>query len=193
MPKIDLKKNKMEVSKDDPKLEKRDKLFYDEIMTNFNNHSNNHSNHINANNNEEVEVRGENRNTFKKKVSLIKEITAEVFSNSTMHGLSRIIKAKSWIIKLIWAVFLITSIFCFVSYSIESLYDFLDFKVTTEIRTIYETPTIFPTVTFCNSKLILVYLLKSTNLVRKTLIIIKRLFSGPSGVSFYTIHKIKII
>jgi hypothetical protein len=69
-----------------------------------------------------------------KKFALLKEITAEVFSNSTMHGLSRIIKAKSWIIKLIWITFLISSIAWFVSYSIESLYDFWAYKVTTEIR-----------------------------------------------------------
>jgi len=92
----------------------------------------------------------ESRN--EKKFALLKEITAEVFSNSTMHGLSRIIKAKSWIIKLIWISFLISSIGWFVSYSIESLYDFWAYKVTTEIRTIYETPTIFPTITICNSR-----------------------------------------
>jgi hypothetical protein len=88
-----------------------------------------------------------------KKLALLKEITAEVFSNSTMHGLSRIITAKSWIIKFIWITFLISSIGWFVSYSIQSLYDFWAYKVTTEIRTIYETPTIFPTITICNSRL----------------------------------------
>jgi hypothetical protein len=142
----------MEMAKDDPRADKREKIFYDEIKTNFN-QTNNHNSHVSTNNNQEDEERVEKRNMFHKKVSLIKEITAEVFSNSTMHGLSRIIKTKSWIIKLIWGLFLITSICCFMSYSIESLYDFLDYKVTTEIRTIYETPTVFPTVVFCNSRL----------------------------------------
>ena len=88
-----------------------------------------------------------------KKIFLLKEVTEDVLSNSTMHGLSRIIKAKSWIIKFIWIVFLVSSICWFISYSIESLYDYLDYKVTTEIRTIYETPTIFPTVTICNKNM----------------------------------------
>ena len=145
----------MEPVKDEPLKDRRNKLIYEEIMTTLN-QTNNFSNHVNVNCSEENGE--ERRNIFQKKISLVKEITAEVFSNSTMHGLSRIIKAKSWIIKLIWAAFLVTSICCFVSYSIESLYDFLDFKVTTEIRTIYETPTIFPTVVFCNSKFLFLFL-----------------------------------
>ena len=87
----------------------------------------------------------------KQNFALLNEITTEVFSNSTMHGLSRIIKAKSWIIKFIWIVFLLTSTGCFINYS--SMYVFFDYKVTTEIRTIYETPTIFPTVVICNKNI----------------------------------------
>ena len=92
-------------------------------------------------------------NSCSKSFTLLKEITNDVFSTSTMHGLSRIIKTKNWIIKIIWLIFLLTSIGAFINYSIESLYDFLDYKVTTEIRTIYETPTIFPTVTICNKNM----------------------------------------
>ena len=130
-------------------------------QTHQHHHPHNHAN-INAN---KTELDFEESNLYEttasisktdqkqEKFALIKEITTEVFSNSTMHGLSRIIKAKSWIIKIIWITFLLTSIGSFVNYSIESLYDFLDYKVTTEIRTIYETPTIFPTVTICNKNM----------------------------------------
>ena len=69
-----------------------------------------------------------------KKFDLLKEITADVFSNSTMHGLSRIIKAKNWIIKLIWITFLLSSIGWFVSYTIDSLYDFWAYKVRVSIN-----------------------------------------------------------
>jgi hypothetical protein len=69
-----------------------------------------------------------------KKISMLRETTVEVFSNSTMHGLPQIIKAKSWIIKLIWLTFISISIGSFTSYSVESLYDFWAYKVSTEIR-----------------------------------------------------------
>jgi len=69
-----------------------------------------------------------------KKISMLRETAVEVFSNSTMHGLPQIIKAKSWIIRLIWLTFVLISIGSLISYSIESLYDFWEYKVSTEIR-----------------------------------------------------------
>ena len=81
---------------------------------------------------------------------LLKKIIRDVLSNSTMHGLPNVIMSQSWSLKVMWFVFLFTSIGLFVKFSHKSISDFLDYEVTTKIRRIYETPTIFPTVSICN-------------------------------------------
>ena len=85
-----------------------------------------------------------------KNLILFKEMVKEVLSESTMHGLSKTIKSKSWTLKLMWLVTLTLSICFFTKLSANSVSNFLSYEVTTKIRRVYESPTIFPTVTICN-------------------------------------------
>lgn len=78
------------------------------------------------------------------------KIILEVLSDSTMHGLSNVINSSSVILKAMWFLFLITSLGCFTKFSVNSVANFLDHEVTTKIRRVYESPTIFPTVSICN-------------------------------------------
>jgi len=85
------------------------------------------------------------------KKSLIKQVIVEVFSKSTMHGVSRIFqKFQIFQIKFIWIIFLIASSSIFTTISLKSVFNFKKHDVTTKVRTIYERPTIFPTITICN-------------------------------------------
>ena len=84
-----------------------------------------------------------------KNILLFKEIVHDVLAESTMHGLSKAIKAKHWLLKVTWLAFLVTSMTFFGKFSLNSCANFLDYEVTTKIRRIYESPTIFPTVSIC--------------------------------------------
>ena len=74
----------------------------------------------------------------------------EILSRSTMHGLPRVINSKMLVLKFSWLFFLITSVFLFGKFSYDSIFNYLEYEVTTKIRKIHESPTIFPTVTICN-------------------------------------------
>ena len=82
--------------------------------------------------------------------SVFKEIVIDVWGTSTMHGLSKVIKSKSWSLKIMWLLCLFIGIGSFAKFSLNSVSDFLDYEVTTKIRRIYETPTIYPTISICN-------------------------------------------
>jgi len=89
------------------------------------------------------------KNKRLKNVFLFKEIVHDVLAESTMHGLSKAIKAKHWLLKVTWLAFLATSMGFFAKFSLNSCSNFFDYEVTTKIRRIYESPTIFPTVSIC--------------------------------------------
>ena len=77
---------------------------------------------------------------------LIKQIIFEVFSKSTMHGVAKIYNSKNSSIKCMWIIFLFTNISLFTTMALLSLFNYKKYDVTTKIRTIYERPTLFPTV-----------------------------------------------
>jgi hypothetical protein len=77
-------------------------------------------------------------------------IIQEVLSDSTMHGLPNVINSQSLVLKLMWLAFLIASIGFFTKFSYNSVANFLNYEVTTKIRRVYESPTVFPTISICN-------------------------------------------
>lgn len=85
-----------------------------------------------------------------KTMSLVKNIIIEVFSKSTMHGVSKIFQSKVFYLKIMWILFLLISILFFGVMSLFSRLDYIRFEVTTKIRTVYERPTFFPTVRMDN-------------------------------------------
>jgi hypothetical protein len=86
-------------------------------------------------------------NSRKRNVSLVKKIIIEVFSKSTTHGVQKIIQSKVLILRIMWILFLFLSSLLFGTMTLFSKLDYSKFEVTTKIRTIYERPTLFPTVT----------------------------------------------
>jgi hypothetical protein len=82
----------------------------------------------------------------RKNISLVKKIIIEVFSKSTTHGLAKIFQSKVLILRIMWILFLFLSSLLFGTMTLFSKLDYSKFEVTTKIRTIYERPTLFPTV-----------------------------------------------
>lgn len=69
--------------------------------------------------------------------------------NSTIHGLSNLLKARNLITKSIWTLFLVLSLIsCFYMISIKVLH-YLDYPVISNIAEISEKSPEFPTVTVC--------------------------------------------
>lgn len=90
-------------------------------------------------------------NSFTKKgnnstLALIRKIIFEVFSKSTMHGVAKIFNTKNYLVKFMWTIFLLVCLGLFAHMAILSLLNYSRHDVTTKIRTIYERPTLFPTV-----------------------------------------------
>ncbi len=84
----------------------------------------------------------------RKNISLVKKIIIEVFSKSTTwHGVQKIFQSKVLILRIMWILFLFLSSLLFGTMTLFSKLDYSKFEVTTKIRTIYERPTLFPTVT----------------------------------------------
>jgi hypothetical protein len=66
------------------------------------------------------------------------------------HALLEVFNSKHYIIKIHLTVFLLIS-YALASYmTIELVINYFNYGVTTSIRTIYETPAVFPQITFCN-------------------------------------------
>lgn len=82
-----------------------------------------------------------------------KEAFIEVFSASSIHGIPNIIRTKRLKIKIIWALFFLSS-FSLCSYLvIQSIFDYLQFEVITKIRKIKDFPNKFPQIIICNSNI----------------------------------------
>ena len=92
---------------------------------------------------------------LKQNIKLIKSQTAMVLADSTMHGVSRIVKAEIYPLRIMWIVFWLTCIGLFITYSVKSIYDYYAFEVTTKIRKNFEVPTIFPRITICNKNMVI--------------------------------------
>ena len=85
-------------------------------------------------------------------MSEIKNILKELFGDSTIHAVPRIIKSKRVFIKILWSISLLVSTsYCFYLI-INSILSYLDFNnnIITRIEKISETPSLFPQVMICN-------------------------------------------
>ncbi len=80
----------------------------------------------------------------------LKEPLHKLVNDSTSHGIPRIIKSKTWCIRLMWIMcFLSSLIYC--GYIIKiTVTDYLDYDFITSIEKYNEIPAMFPTVTLCN-------------------------------------------
>jgi hypothetical protein len=84
----------------------------------------------------------------------VKEIIKETMLDSTGHGFPNLISNKRWSFRIMWLLCMLGA-FCGCAYLLtKSIKDFLEFEVVTSIRKVGETPALFPTVTLCNTNMI---------------------------------------
>jgi hypothetical protein len=81
----------------------------------------------------------------------IKHLLNTVLYNSLAQAIIKIIQTPHWILKLFLFIFVIVSSGLASYMVINSILTYLSYNVVTTSRTIYETPTEFPAITFCNS------------------------------------------
>ena len=78
------------------------------------------------------------------------EIVLETIGDSKTHGVSNIIKAKSYILKFIWLVCLLASAGYCMYELVMAVMAYLQYGVILSTTPIYEAPTVFPAVDICN-------------------------------------------
>jgi hypothetical protein len=81
------------------------------------------------------------------------EILKDVLGSSSIHGSSNIVKNQSIVVKLFWTVCLVVSSGFFMYLLIQTVLDFLNFDVVTQIKVEKKITTDFPTVMICNQNL----------------------------------------
>lgn len=74
----------------------------------------------------------------------------EYFSNSTIHAVPNIVREKNIIIKLMWITFFLLSSGLCAYLILESIFSYLEYKVSTVLRRKNEFKALFPTVTICS-------------------------------------------
>jgi hypothetical protein len=89
------------------------------------------------------------RNSTNKKDS-IKGLLNEDLSDSVVHAFRKIIHAPHIGIKVFLLVFIVATIGTASLLVIQSIMTYFAFEVSSKTRTIYETPTLFPKITFCS-------------------------------------------
>jgi hypothetical protein len=104
----------------------------------------------NLNHNEQVR---KEEKTQSNEVSFIKAFLREnldTFDTPSTKALFKIFLSRHILLKVFYILFLLASTGLASYLVIESIMNYLAFDVTTKSRTIYETPTLFPKVAFCN-------------------------------------------
>lgn len=88
----------------------------------------------------------------KSKIEKIKTNLTELILSSTSHGIPSVFRTERTFFKIMWFIFFLVSLAIGIWTIVNSLLDFLNFDVVTQVDVIYEIPTLFPTVTFYNLK-----------------------------------------
>ncbi len=83
------------------------------------------------------------------KIDEIKSKFVELSSESTVHGWSHAFKSKHLIAQVIWLIFFVVSTLCSCYFIYRSFEDYYSYDVVTKIDVIYESKSLFPTVSFC--------------------------------------------
>jgi len=80
----------------------------------------------------------------------LKEEIEEWCIDSTSHGIPRIVKSKSIILKIVWTIFFLGS-FSYCTYTlVKTIIKYTNYDVRLQISTVEDLPATFPAVTFCN-------------------------------------------
>lgn len=81
----------------------------------------------------------------------IKEALFEIISTSTSHGLPNIVRSRRIFHKLLWLVSTALSCAFCAKFIYDGVSNYFDFPVVTVIETIYEQPTLFPSISICTT------------------------------------------
>ena len=84
------------------------------------------------------------------KPTQFKLFLVDFLTDSTTHGLSHMFRTEHSIIKLMWFLLFVASIVVTSYLVCDNVLDFLSYDVVTQISIIYESPTLFPTITLYN-------------------------------------------
>jgi len=95
---------------------------------------------------------------------------------STAYGLPNIFRSKRFFNKIFWTTFLIVSMALAAFYIFNDLADYFNYEVVTTVKTEYDQPTEFPTVSFCSKR---THLYDIYNYIQKR----SSVFSSDAGVS----------
>ena len=85
-----------------------------------------------------------------KSSSRLMDLLKENLSCEMYHALLEVFNSKHYIIKIHLSIFLLISNALASYMTIQLVMNYFSYGVTTSVRTIYETPALFPKVTFCN-------------------------------------------
>ena len=71
-------------------------------------------------------------------------------SDSTSHGLPRVIKSKYIVLKILWGLAFIAGLAASLYYLVISIISYLQYQPVVQVTLIQEFPTLFPAITICN-------------------------------------------
>ena len=80
----------------------------------------------------------------------VKKQVAELIQESTAYGLPNVYRSKRLFNKLFWMFFLVASFAGAFYYIVNDLVDYFNYEVVTTVKTEYDQPTEFPTISFCS-------------------------------------------
>jgi hypothetical protein len=84
----------------------------------------------------------------------LKEEAIKPIESWTTHGLPNVIRSKHIFVKIIWVILFLGALGVSIYFLYKTLSDYLEFKVTTEVRSINVDELDFPVITICNSNMI---------------------------------------
>lgn len=81
------------------------------------------------------------------------EVVRDCVSESTAHGITYVFKRDEWYVKVLWLIVTLASTGVGSWLVGKSILDFLTYDTVTKAQTIFETPTLFPTVSICSQNM----------------------------------------
>ena len=84
-------------------------------------------------------------------ITKINERTIKSIESWTTHGLPNIIRSKNIVLKIIWSILFLIGVGLTIYCLIKTVTEYLEYSVTTEVRSINVNEIEFPTITICNS------------------------------------------
>ena len=78
----------------------------------------------------------------------------DLIIDSTVHGVPKLFKSKSILMKIVWAVFTTASVLLCAHQIKQSLGDFLAYNTVSTFENRVEIPAKFPAITFCNQNIL---------------------------------------